>query len=88
MVRVDSKRAREGEGEPKCVVAREEVHLLQKGVQNVLEGEQASVALITGNPEANTRVASNLNSGMKTELIACLRWNMEVFDWPAHSSKT
>lgn len=57
------------EGEPRSMTGRDEVHFLQKEVQNVLEGEQENVALIPVNLEESARFASYLNSGLKAELI-------------------
>lgn len=60
---------------------REEVHLLQEEVRGALEGETDEVILIPGNSETKTKIASDLNSDLKADVVDCLRRNVGVFAW-------
>lgn len=79
-VRGDSKRARANEVSL-CREGIGEVHFLQKGVRGVLEGGTEDVILIPGNSETKTKIASDLNNDLKTDVINCLRKNIGVFAW-------
>lgn len=57
------------------------MHLLQEGVRGELQGESEEVTLIPGNPEAKTKIASDLSNSMRSEVVDCLQRNTDIFSW-------